>query len=123
MEPEDRESRDSAYIWDMLDAALAILDFIEGADFDAYLEDRKLQLAVERALEIMGEAARNVSIDLQLKHPEIPWKGIIAQRNVLAHNYGAIKQDLIWEVLTVHLPDLVDRLKQIIPEQSLSEDF
>jgi uncharacterized protein with HEPN domain len=88
MEPEDR---DSAYIWDMLDAASAILDFIEGSDFDAYLEDRKLQLAVERALEIMGEAARNVSLDLQLKHPEIPWKGIIAQRNVLAHNYGAIK--------------------------------
>lgn len=119
MEPEDR---DSAYIWDMLDAASAILDFIEGADFDAYLEDRKLQLAVERALEIMGEAARNVSIDLQLKHPEIPWKGIIAQRNVLAHNYGAIKQGLVWEVITVHLPDLAGQLKQIIPEQSLREE-
>jgi uncharacterized protein with HEPN domain len=119
MEPEDR---DSAYIWDMLDAASAILDFIEGSDFDAYLEDRKLQLAVERALEIMGEAARNVSLDLQLKHPEIPWKGIIAQRNVLAHNYGAIKQDLVWEVLTVHLPDLAGQLKQIISEQSLREE-
>lgn len=113
MEPEDR---DSAYLWDMLDAATAILDFIEAVDFDAYLKDRKLQLAVERALEIMGEAARNVSPDFQLNHPEIPWKGIIGQRNVLAHNYGAIKQDLVWEVLTVSLPDLVDSLEQIIPE-------
>jgi uncharacterized protein with HEPN domain len=112
MEPEDR---DSAYLWDMLDAATAILDFIEATDFDAYLEDRKLQLAVERALEIMGEAARHVSPDFQMKHPEIPWKGIIGQRNVLAHNYGAIKQDLVWEVLTVSLPDLVGSLVQIIP--------
>ncbi len=70
----------------------------------------------------MGEAARNISPDLQLKHPEIPWKGIIAQRNVLAHNYGAIKQDLVWEVITVHLPELVDRLEQIIPEQPPKED-
>ena len=113
MEPEDR---DSAYLWDMLDAATAVLDFIEGMDFDAYLADRKLQLAVERAFEIMGEAARNISPDFQLKHPEIPWKGIIGQRNVLAHNYGAIKQDLVWEALTVSLPDLVDRLEEIIPE-------
>jgi uncharacterized protein with HEPN domain len=114
MQPEDR---DAAYLWDMLDAAHAILNFIEATSFERYIQNRMLQLAAERALEIIGEAARNVSLDFRLKHPEIPWKGIIAQRNVLAHEYGSIKQDLIWEVVTVHLPDLAARLEQMVPLQ------
>lgn len=113
MQPEDR---DAAYLWDMLDAASSILRFIDSKSFDHYLQDRMLQLAVERALEIIGEAAHNVSLEFRLEHPEIPWKGIIGQRNVLAHEYGAIKQDLIWEVVTANLPDLVARLEQIVPQ-------
>ncbi|MDM7940169.1 MAG: DUF86 domain-containing protein, partial [Methanothrix sp.] len=87
--------RDAAYLWDMLDAARSILSFVESKSFEHYLQDRMLQLAVERALEIIGEAARNVSLEFQREHPEIPWIGIIGQRNLLAHEYGAIKQDLI----------------------------
>jgi uncharacterized protein with HEPN domain len=85
-------------------------------------EDRMLQLAVERGLEIIGEAARNVSLDFRLEHPQIPWKGIIGQRNVLAHEYGAIKLDLIWEVVTVHLPDLAASLERMVPQQP-QEDY
>ena len=119
MQPEDR---DLAYLWDMLDAAHAILNFTEGKSFERYLQDRMLQLAVERALEIIGEAAHNVSLDFRLKNPAIPWKGIIGQRNVLAHEYGAIKQDLIWEVITVHLPDLAVKLEQLVPQQPQEND-
>lgn len=113
MQPEDR---DAAYLWDMLDAASSILGFAEAKNFEVYLQDRMLQLAVERGLEIIGEAARNVSLEFRLAHPEIPWKSIIGQRNVLAHDYGAIKQDLIWEVVTADLPDLVALLEQIVPQ-------
>ncbi|NMB86306.1 MAG: DUF86 domain-containing protein [Methanothrix sp.] len=119
MQPQDR---DIAYLWDMLDAAHAILDFIEETSFEHYLQDRMLQLAVERALEIIGEAARNVSPEFRLKHPEIPWRRIIGQRNVLAHEYGSIKQDLIWEVVTAHLPDMVLRLEQMIPPESEEQE-
>jgi uncharacterized protein with HEPN domain len=112
MQPEDRNA---AYLWDMLDAARTVLNFMAATSYDRYLQDRMLQLAVERSLEIIGEAARNVSLDFQLKHPGVPWKGIIAQRNVLAHEYGAIRQDLIWEVATVHLPDLAARLEEMVP--------
>ena len=92
MQPEDR---DAAYLWDMLDAARIIEEFTTDVRFDQYVGDRKLQLAVERALEIIGEAARRVSENFKSDHPEIPWHGIIAQRNVLAHEYGEIKQDRI----------------------------
>ena len=92
------ENRDAAYLWDMLDAARMIEGFTTDVRFDQYMGDRKLQLAVERALEIIGEAARRVSENFKSAHPEIPWHKIIAQRNVLAHEYGEIKQDRIWRV-------------------------
>jgi len=81
MPPEDR---DPAYLWDMLDAARTIQSFTTGVALDEYLRDRKLQLAVERAIEILGEAARLISPALKAQHPEIPWPQIVAQRNVLA---------------------------------------
>ncbi|HOQ97871.1 MAG TPA: DUF86 domain-containing protein [Anaerolineae bacterium] len=112
MQPEER---DAAYLWDMLDAALAVRTFTAGLTFEAYIADRKVQLAVERALEIIGEAAHHVSEAFRRAHPEIRWRSIIAQRNVLAHEYGAIKQDRIWNVATVHVPELIDRLREWLP--------
>jgi len=112
MQPEDR---DAAYLWDMLDAARMIEGFTTDVRFDQYMGDRKLQLAVERALEIIGEAARRVSENFKRAHPEIPWHGIIAQRNVLAHEYGEIKQDRIWRVVISHIPELISQLAPLIP--------
>jgi uncharacterized protein with HEPN domain len=77
--------------------------------------DRKLQLAVERALEIVGEAARRVSEAYRQAHSEVPWQAIIAQRNVLAHEYGEIKQELIWKVVTIRIPELIGLLEKLIP--------
>ena len=65
-----------------------------------YARNRQLQYAVERALEIIGEAARRVSDSIAGAHPEIPWPQIIGQRNVLAHEYGEIKHERIWLVAT-----------------------
>ena len=109
------EQRDAAYLWDMLDAALAVREFTSGLSFENYLVDRKLQFAVERALEIIGEAAHRISEPFRQAHPEVRWRSIIAQRNVLAHEYGAIKQDRIWNVVTVHLPELIEALQRSLP--------
>ena len=109
------EERDAAYLWDMLDTAKTVRDFVAGASFYTYLRDRKLQLAVERALEIIGEAARHISEPYRQAHPEIPWQSIIAQRNVLAHEYGEIKQELIWKVATMRIPELIALLEALIP--------
>lgn len=109
------ENRDAAYIWDMLDAARTVQEFTTGLTLEDYLLDRKLQLAVERAIEIIGEAARLVSTDLKAQHPEIPWRQIVAQRNVLAHDYGEIKQDRIWLVAANRIPELVAHLQRLLP--------
>ena len=109
------EERDKAYLWDMLDAAKAIRSFMDAISYEQYLRDRKVQMAVERALEIIGEAARKVSEKTKTEQPSIPWRSIIAQRNVLAHEYGEIKQDRIWEVVRNHIPALINDLEKMIP--------
>jgi uncharacterized protein with HEPN domain len=112
MRPEDR---DPGYVWDMLDAARTILDFTAGVTLESYLHDRKLQLAVERAIEIIGEAARLVSPTFKVQHSEIPWQQIVSQRNVLAHEYGEINQERIWLVATRRIPELIGQLDSLLP--------
>jgi uncharacterized protein with HEPN domain len=109
------EERDPGYVWDMLDAARSVREFTTGVAEDEYLADRKLQLAVERALEIIGEAARLVSPPFKANHAEIPWKEIIGQRNVLAHEYGEINQERIWLVATRRIPELIGLLEPLLP--------
>lgn len=110
------EARDPKYLWDMLEAAKLVASITEGLTYEGYLQNRVIQLAVERAIEIIGEAARNVSRPYQDAHPQIPWRPIVAQRHVLAHEYGEIKHDRIWRVVTVHIPELIGLLEPLVPE-------
>ena len=109
------DERDAAYLWDMLDAALAIKEFTAEMKYDQYIRDKRTGMAVERAVEIIGEAARNITEDFKQVHPEIPWAGIIGQRNILAHKYFALKHERIWIVVTEYIPALIDKLESLIP--------
>lgn len=111
-----RERTDVGWLWDMLDAAKTASGFVQGKSFADYESDRLLKSAVERQIEIIGEAARRVSDDFQTSHPEIPSRPIIAQRHVLAHEYGELRQDLIWRVVTIHVPELINALSPLVPE-------
>ena len=109
------ESKDAAYLWDMLDAARAVQSFIASRSFLDYESDRMLRGAVERHIEIIGEAANRISRGFRAAHPEIPWRQIIAQRNVLTHEYGEIDDALIWRVVNARIPELIGQLEQIMP--------
>ncbi len=117
MLPDDREA---GYLWDMHDSARAVQKFVMDVKFEEFLGDRKLQLAIERSVEIIGEAARRISEEFKQAHPEIPWNRIIAQRNVLAHEYGEIKQERMWLVATVHVPALIPQLEAVLPTPPIS---
>jgi len=108
------DQRDAAYLWDMLDAARTVEQLSSGLDFTQYSSDRRTQLAVERSLEIIGEAAGRVSALFRNAHPEIPWRQIIGQRHVLIHEYGEIKQERIWKVVRENVPQLIELLKQFV---------
>ena len=107
--------RDAARLWDMLTYAREVVQSLEGIGFEAFQADRNLSLATERRLEIIGEAASHVSSFLRERYPAIPWRKIIAQRNVLAHEYGEVRQEAIFRVATVHVPELVEQLEPLVP--------
>ncbi len=106
-------SRDAAWLIDMLDAARAVSTFVAGRTFEQYDADLYFRSAVERQIEIIGEAARGLSDEFKSAHPEIPWRAIMAQRHRLAHEYGEIDNRLIWTVATVHIPALVVQIETI----------
>ena len=108
------EQRDAGYLWDMLDAARTVEQLSSNQDFTQYSNDRRTQLAVERSLEIIGEAASKVSSSFRNAHPEIPWRQIIGQRNVLIHEYGEIKQERIWKVVRENIPQLIELLRRFV---------
>ena len=103
----------------MLDAALEAESFIEDKDRRDLDSDRKLELALVKCVEIIGEAASSVSKEYREKHPQIPWPDIIGMRNRLIHAYFEINLDILWKTLTDDLPPLIDEIKKLIPPESL----
>jgi uncharacterized protein with HEPN domain len=107
--------RDAAYLLDMLQAAEKVRRFVHGIKQEEFVENEVLRDAVERNIEIIGEAARKVTEAFKKHHPEIPWRKIIAQRNVLVHEYDKIGVDEMWSVVTFHVPNLIQNLAPLIP--------
>ena len=109
------DKRDAAFLWDMREAARDCIEFVTAATYDEFCADRMMYSAVERRLEILGEAAGRVSEEFQLSHPEIPWKEIKAIRVVLAHRYGDVNLHELWQAVQRDLPDLLPKLDVLIP--------
>jgi uncharacterized protein with HEPN domain len=103
-------------LWDISSTAREIATYVAGRTWREFESDGQLRRAAERCIEIIGEAARNVSAGLQEEHPEIEWRAIAAQRHILAHEYGRIDARRIWRVATVHVPELAAAVDQILAE-------
>ncbi|MCK4626590.1 MAG: DUF86 domain-containing protein [Phycisphaerae bacterium] len=115
MQPDER---DAACLWDMLERAQRVQGYMSDKTFYHYTSNQGLQDAVERCVEVIGEAANRVSGEFKQAHPEIPWRLIIAQRHILAHEYDEIRPERIYRVATTHIPELVEKLQPLIPPYS-----
>lgn len=113
------EERDPAHLWDMLDAARAIVEFTKDLALEEFLApeiDREItRLAVERELEILGEAARRVSSRFRKDHPEIPWKDIVGLRNVISHEYDKVNYAEIYRIVHERIPELITLIDPLVP--------
>ena len=77
-------------------AAREIGEFLIGKTYSDFVSNRMLRLAIERDIEIIGEAARRVSAEFRTEHPEVPWAQIVSQRNVIIHEYDELKLERMW---------------------------
>jgi uncharacterized protein with HEPN domain len=111
--PDPRE-RDLVKCEDMRLHAERARAFVGSCSLAEFLADELLQAAVIRCIEVIGEAARQVSADTRQRAPQIPWSLIVGIRNVLAHDYGTVDLERIYNVVTLQLPDLLGRLNALI---------
>ena len=93
-------NRDAGSLWDMVSAIHGIQE----------LNSVLIQSAVERQLEILGEAAGRLSDEFRQVHPEIEWSRIIGLRNILIHRYDEIRQQIIWATIISELEPLLSQL-------------
>ena len=101
------------FVEDILESIELVESYVANMNFDDFKNDRKTIDAVVRNLEIIGEAARNISDEIKNKYQNVDWKGMIGLRNRIAHRYFGINLTIIWEILKQELPPLKEKMKQI----------
>ena len=104
----------------MLDHAREAVTLAQGksrADLD---DDRLLELALVRLLEVIGEAASRVPDEDCARYAEIPWPQIVSLRNRLIHGYDAVDLDILWQIVEHDLPPLIAALETIL-DQAVAE--
>jgi len=113
------EERDPAHLWDMLEAARAVIDFAGSLTLEEFLapgrDGQIRRLAVERELEILGEAARRVSSRFRDEHTEIHWKETVGLRNVISHEYDKVNYTEIYRIVRERVPELIALLEPLVP--------
>ncbi len=102
------------FLQDMLNNAELALDFVQGMEYDEFFEDEKSRYAVMRALEVIGEAARQIPDDVRAANPEIPWREITAMRNKLMHEYFGANMKVVWRTVQEDLPTIIPILKRML---------
>ena len=107
-------NEDAVRLRHMLDAARRAIDFMQGRAKSDLESDEQLSLAVVRLLEILGEAAKNVSEDLRKDYPDIPWRQIAGTRDRLIHGYFDVDLDIVWQIISTDLPLLAAQLEKAL---------
>jgi len=106
----------------MLDAAHRVIAFCQGESRESLEKDEKLQYALVKAIEIIGEAATQITPEFQVTTPQIPWPAIKGMRNRLIHAYFDIDLDILWNTATEAIPPLISELEKLISSEDASED-
>jgi uncharacterized protein with HEPN domain len=106
---------DPDYLHDILEAADSIASYIAGQSETSFSADLMRRDAVLYRLAVVGEAAGRLSKAARDARPDIPWKRIVAMRNILVHDYRGVDIVIAWDTATIHVPALVTVVRQMLP--------
>ena len=102
------------YLKHILESIEQIENYLHDVDYEAFTEDDMMINATVRMLEIIGEAANNLSKDFQYGHPEIDFRDIIDMRNFLIHEYFGVNKKIVWDTCKTDLPELKESVLRIL---------
>jgi len=104
------------FISDIKEAMERIKKYTTDMSYEMFLQDIKTQDAVVRNIEIIGEAAKNLSPDFRKKYAYLEWKKIIGMRDKITHFYFGVKWDIVWAVVKDKIPALSEQINSILIE-------
>jgi len=113
---------DHIYLSHMRDAIAKIERYLAGANYETFASNDMMIDAVVRELEIIGEAARNLSVPFVEKHPDIPWSRIKRMRNILIHEYFGVNLKVVWDTSHSNLPQLKAFVQNVLAQETQDED-
>jgi len=105
------------YLRDMRGFCARVLAYRGGLDRQAVFADSMCLDAILRNLELLGEAAKKVPAEVREAYRQVPWREVAGLRDVLAHDYFGLDEEILWEVIEVHVPKLLVFLDHILAEQ------
>ncbi|MBF0539576.1 MAG: DUF86 domain-containing protein [Nitrospirae bacterium] len=105
---------DQVYLHHILDAITQIKTYVKGVDYETFKSNRMLQDAVVRQLEIVGEASKNISMEIRSKHSVIAWRDLVGMRDKLIHHYFGIDLSVVWKTVKQDIPSLESRLQEFL---------
>ena len=108
---------ESALLLDMLLTAREAQEIARGATLSDFKQNRTLQLAIMKAVEIVCEAASRISAETRELNPDIPWADIVGMRNRLVHGYFDINLVRVWETVEQDIPRLIVQLEGLVSEE------
>lgn len=107
------------YIEDIIRAIDKAADFVGNMSYEEFTRDDKTIFAVVRALEIVGEAVKNIPSDVRKNYTEIPWKDISGMRDKVIHEYFGVKLNIVWRTVKEEIPTLKPLFEKILKELEL----
>lgn len=113
-----KKRRDKDFLGDISEAINLISLYTKGLTYQKFLEDRKVQDAVVRNLEVIGEASKNIAAAFKAKYPDVPWKKVAGLRDKLIHFYFGIDYKIVWSIVKKELPKLSKQVKEILKQEA-----
>ncbi len=104
------------YIQDIIDAVGKAINFVEEMVYETFIRDEKTIFAVVRALEIIGEAVKNIPGETRKDYPEIPWRNMAGMRDKLIHEYFGVRLDMVWKAVKEELPPVKPLFEKMLKE-------
>ena len=115
-------SRDyGLFLHDIEDACQKIVDYSNELTFEDFAKQDMAYYSLVRLLEVIGEAVKNIPEEVRNRYPAVQWRQIARARDLMAHHYFGLEDETLWEMVQVHVPELLAQIRPIIDLESEAE--
>jgi uncharacterized protein with HEPN domain len=105
------------YFQDIVDMMDTVQQLVATMTYEAFLQDQRTKLAVTKAIEIIGEAAKNIPSSVRDDYPDVPWKQMSGMRDKLTHAYFGIDFEIVWKTASELIPALTPVVRDVLESE------